>query len=536
LRAFEPRIPGAHGNHARALVATTFVILRHVFLRSGPAYVRPAIRILRFVGVPIVAGQREPDSLDSSDDREIDGVPSEPITRKCSRCGEELVAGEDICTRCGAIVGTLKTPLVIDGRYSVERTLGAGSMGVVHLARDTKLGRRVAIKMIAPEMAAEPLATGRFAREAATLAAIRSEHVVRVMAFGKHGSAHFFVMEYVHGRDVDDIITAHANHGTYVPSHRALAILRQVAKGLTAVHSAGIVHRDVKPGNVVIEEETGRPVLVDFGLARSIERGNGKARSTVGAGTPWYMAPEQADDDEEAFAISPRTDVYALACTAFELFTARPPFDSTDPDELMSQHLHETPPLVSAIRPEMRRFDDVIARALSKIPSRRYESAEAFVAALEAVAREDEIAMPAPISAQRADSVRRAGVRAMVITDDDVFLQTAARAMQRSIDGPVTVTSASTMLEASAIAQWNPPQLVLLDDDTHKLDGVVTLSRFRATPYGSLVRALVASERPVEDEQWRYEVVGVRTFVRKPAEHDELAMLVADLAQRAGWK
>jgi serine/threonine-protein kinase len=310
-----------------------------------------------------------------------------------------------------------------------------------------------------------------------------------------------------------------------------------VAKGLTAVHSAGIVHRDVKPGNVVIEEETGRPVLVDFGLARSIERGNGKARSTVGAGTPWYMAPEQADDDEEAFAISPRTDVYALACTAFELLTARPPFDSTDPDELMHQHLHETPPLISAIRPEIRRFDDVVARALSKNPARRYESAESFVAALEAVAREDEIAMPAPISAQRADSVRRAGVRAMVITDDDVFLQTAARAMQRSIDGgAVTVTSASTMLEASAIAQWNPPQFVLLDDDTHKLDGVVTLSRFRATPYASQVRAVVASERPVEDERWRYEVVGVRSYVRKPAEHEELAHVVSDIATRAGWK
>jgi serine/threonine-protein kinase len=492
------------------------------------------------VGVPSVAGRRESGHLEALDDPEIDGAPSEPVTRKCSRCGEELVTGEDICTRCGAIVGTLKTPLVIDGRYAIERTLGAGSMGVVHLARDIKIGRRVAIKMIAPEMAAEPLATGRFAREAATLAAIRSEHVVRVHAFGKHGSAHFFVMEYVHGRDVDDIITAHANHGTYVPTHRALTILRQVAKGLTAVHSAGIVHRDVKPGNVVIEEETGRPVLVDFGLARSIERGergNGKARSTVGAGTPWYMAPEQADDDEEAFAISPRTDVYALACTAFELLTARPPFDSTDPDELMHQHLHETPPLISAIRPEIRRFDDVVARALSKNPARRYESAESFVAALEAVAREDEIAMPAPISAQRADSVRRAGVRAMVITDDDVFLQTAARAMQRSIDGgAVTVTSASTMLEASAIAQWNPPQLVLLDDDTHKLDGVVTLSRFRATPYASQVRVVVASERPVEDERWRYEVVGVRSYVRKPAEHEELANVVSDIATRAGWK
>ncbi|MEO7091943.1 MAG: protein kinase, partial [Polyangiales bacterium] len=160
------------------------------------------------------------------------------VMTKCKRCGEELT-DEEICPRCGAIVGTLKTPLVIDGRYSVERTLGAGSMGVVHLARDLKTGRRVALKMIAPEMATEPLATGRFAREAATLAAIRNEHVVRVQAFGKHAGSHFFVMEYVHGKDADDIITAYANHRQYVPVHRTLTILRQVARGLEAVHAAG---------------------------------------------------------------------------------------------------------------------------------------------------------------------------------------------------------------------------------------------------------------------------------------------------------
>lgn len=483
------------------------------------------------------ASLRESEPVGASGDREIKPASEEAPLTKCARCGEELVAAEEICTRCGAIVGTLKTPLLIDGRYSVERTLGAGSMGVVHLARDMKLGRRVAIKMIAPEMAAEPLATGRFAREAATLAAIRSDNVVRVYAFGKHGSAHFFVMEYVHGRDVDDIITVHANHGVYVPTHRALTILRQVACGLSAVHAAGIVHRDVKPGNVVIEEETGRPVLVDFGLARSIERGSGKGRSTVGAGTPWYMAPEQADGDEAAFALSPRTDVYALACTAFELFTARPPFDSTDPDQLMEQHLRETPPLISAVRPESKRFDDVVARALSKTPSRRYDSPVAFVAALDAVAREDEVATPAPVSVQRSDVVHRSGVRALVITDDELFLETAARAVQRAFDGgSVTVTSASSMLEASTIAQWNPPQLVLIDDDSRGLDGVVTLSRFRATPYGSQVRGIVASERPVDDERWRYEVVGVRSFVRKPAEHRELVAEITDVAQRAGWK
>ena len=469
-------------------------------------------------------------------------LPGDPLRTKCQRCGEELT-DEEICPRCGAIVGTLKTPLVIDGRYSVERTLGAGSMGVVHLARDLKTGRRVALKMIAPEMAAEPLATGRFAREAATLAAIRSEHVVRVMAFGKHGGSHFFVMEYVHGRDVDDIITAYANHRLYVPVHRALTILRQVARGLEAVHAAGIVHRDVKPGNIVIEEDTGRPVLVDFGLARSVERTDrmSKSRSTVGAGTPWYMAPEQADEQDaeaEPFAISPRTDVYALGCTAFELFTARPPFDSIDPDELMHSHVHETPPLVSSIRKDLARFDDVIARALAKIPSRRFDSPEAFVEALDALATDEESqSLPSSQRSRLAEgTLRREAVRGLIVTDDELFLQLGARALQLAVDGaPTTVTSAGSELEAATIAQWNPPQVVLLDVDTPGLRAVETLSRIRAMPKGAEMRAIVLSDKPADEERWRFEVVGVRDYVHKPAELRDLVATIEGTVTRAGW-
>ena len=461
------------------------------------------------------------------------------VTSPCSRCGNEL-SDEEICPRCGAIVRALKSPMIIDGRYEVERTLGAGSMGVVHLGRDLRLGRKVAIKMIAPEMAAEPLATGRFAREAATLAAIRSDHVVRVHAFGKHGGSHFFVMDYVHGADVDEIITAYAHHGVYVPVHRALTILRQVAKGLTAVHEAGIVHRDVKPGNIVIEEETGRPVLVDFGLARSIERlSMSKNRSTVGAGTPWYMAPEQADDEEESFVISPRTDVYALGCTAFELFTARPPFDSIDPDELVHQHLHETPPLVSTLRPDLKRFDDVIARSLVKTPSRRFDSAQEFVDALDEAATDEEANRLAPMSVEPIalgdGSARRQTIRCLVITADDHLLQLAARALPLAFDGAaVTVTSAGSDLEVATIAQFNPPQIVVLDTDVPGLEGVETLSFIRAMPHGANVRIVVVTEtKPLE--RWRFPLVGVRDFVQKPAEVSDFVVAISEVARRNGW-
>ncbi|MEO7093404.1 MAG: response regulator, partial [Polyangiales bacterium] len=292
------------------------------------------------------------------------------------------------------------------------------------------------------------------------------------------------------------------------------------------------------------EEDTGRPVLVDFGLARSIERTDrlSKSRSTVGAGTPWYMAPEQADEqtdpEAEALAISPRTDVYALGCTAFELFTARPPFDSIDPDELMHSHVHEKPPLISSIRKDLARFDEVIARALAKIPSRRYDSPTEFVEALDALATDDE-AQSAPLShrSQLAEgTIRRDAVRALIVTDDDLFLQLGARALQLAVGGaPITVTSADSELEAATIAQWNPPQIMLLDADAAGLRAVETLSRIRAMPQGAEMRAIVLSERKPEDERWRFECVGVRDYVHKPAELRELVSTIEGTVKRAGW-
>ncbi|MGZ3476522.1 MAG: serine/threonine-protein kinase, partial [Polyangiales bacterium] len=192
----------------------------------------------------------------------------------------------------------------------------------------------------------------------------------------------FVAMEYVRGPSLDQIIASAAAKGQWVPIDRALALIRELASGLDAVHAAGFVHRDVKPSNVLVEEGTGRPVLLDFGLARNPVRGSAKS---LGAGTPWYMAPEQVDDEEvEALEISARTDVYAFGCTAFELLTAAPPFETCDLDALREQQLHVEPPKASSFRPEVAPLDAPLARALAKEPDKRPDTPLELADALDA--------------------------------------------------------------------------------------------------------------------------------------------------------
>ena len=268
--------------------------------------------------------------------------------------------------------------IVVDGRYQVVAPLGQGGMGIVHLAEDTGLGRHVALKMIAPRWLGDGAMVASFQREAKAIASIRSQYVVQVFAFGLHEGSYFFAMEYVRGRPLRQIIGEHREHGDTVPIHRSLTILGNVAQGFDAVHAAGIVHRDVKPSNVVIEEDTGRPVLVDFGLAVP----TADPAAALALGTPQYMAPEQAGVGSPGARVSARTDVYSLGIVAFELLSGRLPFDSDDVAQLVRQHARKTPPAVSATARDLAPFDAAVARALAKDPADRYATCGAFAEAL----------------------------------------------------------------------------------------------------------------------------------------------------------
>jgi serine/threonine-protein kinase len=419
-----------------------------------------------------------------------------------------------------------RTEQMIAGRYRVESTLGSGAMGVVYLAMDEILGRRIALKIMSPEWSGNPAVLARFQAEAKALAQVKSHHVVQIYDFGTFEKSCFFAMEYVRGQALDEIIHEHGDHGSVVPLHRALTILARVADGIAAVHAVGLAHRDVKPANIVIEDDTGRAVLVDFGLASADHRVTQSVE-----GTPAYMAPEQL---VEGGVVTPQSDVYALGITAFELLTGRLPFLAHRLESMFAMHLTALPPKLSSVRPELASLDAIVDRALAKDPTRRYPTAPDLAAALGAAA------FPATRTLTRAASLPVLGVpmlRVLIVDDDDDFRTFVSRAVGVALHRKVVhVDSAASGPEALDIAASAMPGLVLLDYDMPQLDGVDTLSRLRSLPGGDHARVVVLSTVPgLMVSRWRFSILGVKDFVSKPVGLGALVALIGTIAEKAGW-
>lgn len=463
------------------------------------------------------------------------------IPLPCVRCGfialgvPPETSASDRCSRCG-LEYDRNAPALLDGRYRVESVLGRGGMGIVYLAMDVGLRRPVALKVIAPELGEDPAWVDALQEEAVVLASIRNQHVVQVHAFGRFGRSCFFSMEYVRGRNLREIMQEHRQHGAHVPLHRAVTILARLAEGIDAVHAAGIVHRDLKPENVVIEEYTGRPVLVDFGLAVT----DPTDPWSMSGGTPLYMAPEQTKQSPYGPGVTTRTDVYAFGCLAFELLAGRPPFDDLPTDKLIEAHARNPAPPVSLARPDLAALDAAFARALAKNPDDRFESCSAFAQALAAAeaaasAEVQSSSSSAPSAARTAPEEE--GVRRVLVVDDDpAFRRFATRAVQLAFyQQPLQLAAAGSGAEALASAWQRPPHLVLLDFDMPGLDGVGTLSRLRALPRGSQARVVVLSGKLGSMDRWRFSVLGVSDFVAKPVDLERLIDALSDIAERSGW-
>ncbi len=460
-----------------------------------------------------------------------------PTDGGCAICGGPLEDPGLLCASCSGTPGDRGAAQLVDGRYAIIGELGSGAMGVVYLARDVGLGRDVALKLIAPRALAAPGAAGRFRDEAAALASIRNDNIVSVYAFGPHDGSLFFAMEYVAGRTLEELIVEHARHGSTIPVHRALTLLTQVARGLAAVHARGLVHRDVKPANIVVEDGTARPVLVDFGLAL---RDAPDAPEAERGGTPAYMAPEQGPLALPSTRVTLASDVYSLGCTAFELLTGRQPFLGDSIDDLLRQHAEAPPPLLSAIRPELASLSGVIARCLAKRPELRFESCALLADALEeaGAAWLEVFRGASTMDLARTGSFPAAeptAVRVLVIDDDDAFRRFATRAAQLAFyRTPVKVVSVASGEEAVREARRAPPHLVLLDYDMPGLDGVMTLSALRALPEGAAARVIVLSASAGSEQRWRFGAMGVSHFVSKPVPFEQLVEGLASVAQRAG--
>ena len=260
-------------------------------------------------------------------------------------------------------------PTVFNGRYEIHRTLGRGGMAEVHLARDQLLDRPVAVKVLFAEHANDPSFVERFRREAQAAANLNHPNIVSVYDWGQSDSTYFIVMEYVDGRSLSDILSA---EGPLHPD-RVADVGADVAAALGFAHRNGVVHRDVKPGNVLVTQ-TGQVKVADFGIARAIEstEENLTQAGTV-MGTATYFSPEQA----RGAAVDPRSDIYSLGCVLYELVLGRPPFSGDSPVAIAYKHVQETPEPPRQVDPELSEaMEAIILKCLAKNPVNRYPSAE----------------------------------------------------------------------------------------------------------------------------------------------------------------
>jgi serine/threonine-protein kinase len=439
------------------------------------------------------------------------------------------VAHEKHCALCDLSVGEAgEVPIageLVDGRYRVLGSIGAGGFGTVLRAEDVHLRRQVAIKLAHSDVDLHALAID-FQAEAAALAAMRHDNVVGVYAFGMHAGAPFFVMESVTGESLEQVMSMHAAHGAQVPMHTALNVVQKIALGLGAAHAAGLVHRDVKPENVIIERHTGRPVLIDFGISVPTRR-------TVDnvVGTASYMAPEAAKTGEH---IGPAADQYSLACMAFEMLTGELPFATMNPIATMSQHMSAPRPLASMRLPALAPCDEVLVRGMAIDPTQRWSSCLAFAEALADVARALPSPPPSPLDSGM--HVLPSSRRVLVVDDDPVAVKLVSRAAQIAFaGGDVAVSRARTGPDAIANAERAMPALLVLDYHLPGLDGVEVLSRIRTLPGGDRVAVLVASGTVGASERWRFSILGVHDFIDKPFEFVHMVDRIASVARRRGW-
>jgi diguanylate cyclase (GGDEF)-like protein len=258
----------------------------------------------------------------------------------------------------------------LGGTYRLIHEISRGGMGVVYRAHDLALERPVAVKMLRPDVAGQPEVVERFRNEAAMLARLRHPNLVQVYSFGATGGDSYFVMELVEGESREQAIERCRLEGTAMPLPEIAAVVDQIASALDALHDRGIVHRDVKPANVILDPFRGRAVLVDVGIARRYEERG------ISAGTPGYVAPEVIIGHEA----TPRADVYGLAATTYAMLTLNAPWgdDRSDLREMLQRQSLGALRLPSAIRPELAPVDPVLASALSVAASARPTTAGAF--------------------------------------------------------------------------------------------------------------------------------------------------------------
>src|SRR4051812_1441603 len=273
---------------------------------------------------------------------------------------------------------------VVDQRYSIVSRIGSGGMADVYCAQDLQLGRKVALKLLYRRFAEDEEFVERFKREASAAAGLQHPNVVGVYDRGEWDGTYYIAMEYLEGRSLKQVLQEEGP----LPADRAIDIVIQILRAARFAHQRGIIHRDIKPHNVILDEE-GRAKVTDFGIARAGASDMTETGSIMG--TAQYLSPEQA----QGHAVSAQSDLYAIGIVLYELLTGRVPFDGDSPVTIALKQVSELPIPPSAFNPSVPpELDAIVLRALEKDPARRFADSDEMIAELEAL-RDRLAAIPA---------------------------------------------------------------------------------------------------------------------------------------------
>ncbi|RPI23410.1 MAG: serine/threonine protein kinase, partial [Chloroflexota bacterium] len=275
--------------------------------------------------------------------------------------------------------------------FRIDRLLGRGGMAKVYQGWDIKLDRPVAIKVIDERYRSEPSYGERFLREARAVAALQHPNIVHIYHAGEQDGLLYFVMKYVRGVDLKQWMKQYRDANKLIPEAEVVRIGRAVAGALDYAHAQGVIHRDVKPSNILVAEN-GQIILTDFGLAMNV------MQETMGDvfGSPQYISPEQAR--KSSFAV-PQSDLYSLGIILYEMLAGRLPFDDPSPATLALQHITAEPPSPRSLNPRLNRVvEAVLLKALSKTPGQRYQTGRELMDALEAALKGDKLSSSQPVT------------------------------------------------------------------------------------------------------------------------------------------